>query len=98
MSEIDNLSESIAKFIKPIFVEVLTEALTEAFITMEERRRRRYYTREEVCLRLRIGTTTFYRLAKKGKLKILKLEGKTLVDADEVDQAVESGKIFRYKH
>lgn len=94
----DTLMKLIRDFLKPVLVYVMTECLTEAFLAVEEKRRKRYYTREEVCERLRIGTTTFYRLVNKGKLRILKLEGKTLVDADELDRAVETKKVFRYMH
>ena len=83
---------------KPILVQVMTESLNEAFIAVEEKRRKRYYTRDEVCKLLKIGTTTFYRLAKKGKITILKAEGKILVDADEIENAVQKKTLFRYQH
>ena len=83
---------------KPIVTEVISESLTEAFLALEEKRRKRYYTRDEVCQRLHIGYTTFYRLANKGKIKILKIEGKTLVDADELDAVVEAKQVSRYPH
>ncbi len=47
---------------------------------------------------LKIGTTTFYRLVKKGKLTILKVEGKTVIDADDLDNAITTKEIFRYQH
>ncbi len=97
MDEMNILRNAIVSFLKPIIVQVMTEALTEAFIAKEKQRETRYYTREEACNRLRIGTTTFYRLANKGKLTILKVEGKTLVNADEIDQAIETRTIYRYK-
>lgn len=98
-SEISMLSEIIHHFMKPIFRQLLSESLTEILLEMETRRKqKRYYTRDEACSLLKIGTTTFYRLAQKGKLTILKIEGKTLVDADELDQAVERKEIFRIKH
>ena len=94
----DTLQNLISEFLKPILVQVMTESLNEAFIAVEEKRRKRYYTRDEVCKLLKIGTTTFYRLAKKGKITILKAEGKTLVDADETDNAVQKKTLFRYQH
>ena len=94
--EISMLSEIIHHFMKPLFRQLLSESLTEILLEMETRRKqKRYYTRDEACSLLKIGTTTFYRLAQKGKLTILKIEGKTLVDADELDQAVERKEIFR---
>ncbi len=94
----ETLQSLIRDFLKPIMVQVMTESLNEAFIAVEEKRRKRYYTRDEVCKLLKIGTTTFYRLVKKGKITILKAEGKTLVDADEIDNAVEKKTLFRYQH
>ncbi len=32
----------------------------------------------------------------KGKITILKVEGKTVVDADELDEAISEGEIVRY--
>lgn len=94
----ETLQSLIRDFLKPIMVQVMTESLNEAFIAVEEKRRKRYYNRDEVCKLLKIGTTTFYRLVKKGKITILKAEGKTLVDADEIDNAVEKKTLFRYQH
>ena len=95
---INVITEAIKQYLKPIVTEVITESLTEAFYEMEKRRNKRYYTREEACKVLRIGTTTFYRIAKKGKITLLKVEGKTLVDADELDNAITTNQVFRYKH
>jgi excisionase family DNA binding protein len=98
MPDKDIIITAIKEFLKPIVTEVITESLTEAFFSLEQKRRKRYYTRDEVCQRLHIGCTTFYRLANKGKITILKLEGKTLVDADELDKAIETRRVFRYQH
>lgn len=94
MSSNDMIREAFKDFLKPI----ITEAIAEANQQAEANREPRYYTREEVCKRLRIGTTTFYRLANKGKIRILKVAGKTLVDADELDEAVETRQVYRYQH
>lgn len=96
--EIDVITEAVKHLLKPIVVEVLRESLSEAFLELEKKRRKRYYTRDEVCKLLRIGCTTFYRMANKGRFSILKVEGKTLVDADELDKAIHTKQIFRYKH
>ena len=86
------------KFLKPLLVEVFLEAFDEAWFVQQQKREKRYYTREEACKHLKIGCTTFYRLAQKGKITILKIEGRTLVDADELDKAIETRRIFRYQH
>lgn len=97
-AERDFIVDVIKRNLKPIVKEVITESLAEAFEDMLKKNRKQYYTRDEVCQRLKIGTSTFYRLANVGKIKILKLEGRTLVDADEFDMAVHERKIWRYQH
>jgi excisionase family DNA binding protein len=98
MPEKEIIITAIKDFLKPIVTEVITECLTESFLSLEQKRRKHYYTRAEVCERLHIGSTTFYRLAQKGKIRVLKIEGRTLVDADELDQAIETRQVFRYQH
>lgn len=94
MSETDMIRGFFSTILKPI----IAEAIAEAGVAQSQKSEKRYYTREEACKLLHIGCTTFYRLAKKGKITILKLEGKTLVDADELDEAIETRAIFRYQH
>lgn len=93
MSEQDMFLGFVKDIIKPIVVEAYREAIAEEKAHPQQR----FYTREETCRLLNIGTTTFYRLAKKGKLQILKIEGKTLVDAETLDQAIDNRSIFRYQ-
>jgi len=94
MTDFEMLRQLLRDLLKPI----ITEALAEFTPTTTPVKERRFYTREEACRLLRIGTTTFYRLAKKGKIVILKIEGKTLVDADDLDEAIETRSVFRYQH
>jgi len=94
MSEIDMIREVFTNILKPI----IAEAIAEAGVGQPQKSEKRYYTREEACEHLKIGTTTFYRLVKKGKITILKIEGKTLVDADELDEAIETRSVYRYQH
>lgn len=98
IAEREFFANMIRKYLNPIVKQVITEAAAEALADIIQKNRKHYYTRKEACERLRIGTTTFYRLVKKGKIKLLKVEGKTLVDADEFDTAVTTGEVWRYKH
>lgn len=91
-------SELVRGFVKDVLKPIIIEAINEVNIEASQKTEKRYYTREEACRHLKIGTTTFYRLAQKGKITILKIEGKTLVDADELDEAIETRRIFRYQH
>lgn len=94
MQNTDSIKDFLVGLLKPI----ITEAVVEAGALQATRKERRFYTREEACKLLHIGCTTFYRLANKGKINILKIEGKTLVDADELDEAIETRAVFRYQH
>ena len=94
MSDTDMIRGFFTNLLKPI----IAEAIAEAAVTAAQKSEKRYYTREQVCKLLHIGTTTFYRLANKGKITILKLEGKTLVDADELDEAIQARQVYRYQH
>lgn len=92
MSETEMIREAVKGFLKPIIAEAMAEVAAQP-TTVEGKR---YYTREEAQEHLKIGTTTFYRMAKKGKIEILKIGGKTLVDADALDDAIERQEVVRY--
>ena len=94
MTDETNIRGFVREILKPIIAEVFAEAGAVA----AQKSEKRFYTREEACQHLKIGTTTFYRLAKKGKIHILKIEGKTLVDADELDEAIDTKQVYRYQH
>ena len=96
MSSQDTIMDAFRTILRPLVREVLDEATDSN--ASKENKTTRVYTRKEVCERLRIGTTTFYRLAKKGKLTLLKVEGKTVVNADDFDKAIQTREIFRYQH
>lgn len=88
----------IRGIVKNILKPIIAEAIQEVSVETTQKSEKRYYTREEACQHLKIGTTTFYRLVKKGKLQLLKIAGKTLVDADDLDEAIETRQVFRYQH
>lgn len=86
------IREAVKGFLKPIIAEAMAEVGVKPTVVEGKR----YYTREEAQDHLKIGTTTFYRMAKKGKIEILKIGGKTLVDADALDEAIERQEVVRY--
>lgn len=94
MSQEDMLKGFVASILKPI----ITEAVQEATAQQNAKPTKRYYTPEQAQEHLQISRATFYRLVSKGKIEILKVGGKSLVDADELDGAIERREIFRYKH
>lgn len=88
--------------LKQILTEILTpiikEAVKDAFEDTKVNPPKRYYTPEEAWNHVKISRATFYRLVGRGKIEILKIGGKSLVDADALDAAVERREIYRYKH
>lgn len=94
MSQEDMLKGFVASILKPI----ITEAVKEATATANSKPLKRYYTPEEAWQHLKISRATFYRHVQNGKIEILKIGGKSLVDADELDGAIERRELYRYKH
>ena len=95
MDHTDAIKAILTDLIRPIILE----AVQEAFDNMEKVKgqTKRYYTVQEVCKILRIGVTSFYRMVNKGDIELLKIRGKSLVDADKLDGQVQRKEIFRYK-
>ena len=92
-------TETIKAMLTDLIRPIILEAIQEAFDNMEKVKgqTKRYYTVQEVCKILRIGVTSFYRMVNKGDIELLKIRGKSLVDADKLDGQVQRKEIFRYK-
>ena len=95
MDHTETIKAMLADLIRPIILE----AVQEAFDNMEKVKgqTKRYYTVQEVCKILRIGVTSFYRMVNRGDIELLKIRGKSLVDADKLDGQIERKEVFRYK-
>jgi excisionase family DNA binding protein len=94
MSQEDMLKGFVASILKPIITEAVAEATAKQNTTPEKR----YYTPEQAWEHLHISRATFYRNVKKGRIEILKMGSRSLVDADALDEAIERKEIYRYKH
>jgi len=55
-------------------------------------------TREEVCEMCHISKPTFHAWVNKGAIEVQKVGGRTLVKAESLESALQSKKIYRYKH
>ena len=95
MDHTDTIKAMLTDLIRPIILE----AVQEAFDNMKKVKgqTKRYYTVQEVCKIMRIGVTSFYRMVNEGDIELLKIRGKSLVDADKLDGQVQRKEIFRYK-
>ena len=94
MSQEHMLKGFVASILKPIITEAVAEATAKQNTTPEKR----YYTPEQAWEHLHISRATFYRNVKKGRIEILKMGSRSLVDADALDEAIERKEIYRYKH
>lgn len=59
---------------------------------------KRYYSRNEVAAMLQVSLPTIHRLVNDGLLKASKVGGRTLFEAQSVDDAILEKKVFKYKH
>ena len=90
--------EALRQVLIEILTPIIKEAVKEAIADNKANPPKRYYTPEEAWNHLKISRATFYRLVGHGKIEILKIGGKSLIDADALDKAVERREIYRYKH
>ena len=90
----DALKQALTEILRPIVREAVREAMADVKINPPKR----YYTPEEAWTHLRMSRATFYRRAGLGEIEILKIGGKSLVDADALDGAIQRREIYRYKH
>ena len=94
MDYTNQLKSFCQELLRPIIVEAVKEAVPKELT----RKEKRYYTRQEVCDMLHITPPTFYSYVSLGLIKKVKIEGRTLVDADEFDEAFKEEELVRYKH
>ena len=87
--------EQLKEFLREIIRPIVMEAVHEAFVDKKANPPKRYYTREEAQDHLRISRATFYRNVKKGRIEILKIGNKSLIDADKLDGAVQRREVYR---
>lgn len=56
------------------------------------------YTRQQVCDIYHISLPTLHSYINKGLLKAEKISGRVLFDINEVENALKSKSVYRYKH
>lgn len=57
-----------------------------------------YYSVDELCDLLHVSETTIYNYQRKGKLKPIKMEGRTLYARADVEKAMHDGTLGKYIH
>ena len=76
---------------------IISEEVTKALSQVKDKPRR-MYTRFEVRDMLNVTLGTIDNMVKRGELQPIKLGRKVMFDADEVDEAIEKGRVRKYKH
>jgi excisionase family DNA binding protein len=76
---------------------IISEEVTKALSQVKDKPRR-MYTRFEVRDILNVTLGTIDNMVKRGELQPIKLGRKVMFDADEVDEAIEKGRVRKYKH
>ena len=76
---------------------IINEEVTKA-LTQVKDKPRRMYTRFEAKDILNVTLGTLDNMVKRGELQAIKLGHKVMFDADEVDEAIEKGRVRKYKH
>jgi len=77
--------------------DIISEEVTKALSQVKDKPRR-MYTRFEVRDILNVTLGTIDNMVKRGELQPIKLGRKVMFDADEVDEAIEKGRVRKYKH
>lgn len=57
-----------------------------------------YYSVDDLCALLHVSETTIYNYQRKGKLKPIKMEGRTLYARADVEKAMRDGTLGKYIH
>lgn len=76
---------------------IISEEVTKVLSQVKDKPRR-MYTRFEVRDILNVTLGTIDNMVKRGELQPIKLGRKVMFDADEVDEAIEKGRVRKYKH
>lgn len=97
MNEVQNAFRSWLKdLIKEAVTEVITERMPDLIKESETEQHNplgRFYTRAEVCEKLSICHATFHNWVNAGKLKSVKIQGRSYIDAVCLDKALAEGII-----
>lgn len=76
---------------------IINEEVTKA-LTQVKDKPRRMYTRFEAKDILNVTLGTLDNMVKRGDIQAIHIGRKVMFDADELDEAIEKGRVRKYKH
>jgi hypothetical protein len=79
--------------IKMMVKEAVAEAIGEA-----AKNKPKYYTRKDLCNLLRVTLRSVDNYTDRGIIKPKKVQGRILFSAEEIDDAIQGGKLTKYSH
>jgi len=84
------------------FQEMIGEIVDEKLRHLKDEKpvkvNQEYFTRREVCDRLKISLGTLHSYTKEGFLKGYKIGGRVLYRQDEIEQSLLDIQVIKYKH
>ena len=92
-SQLAPLKEFLTEIIRPI----VNSAVQEAMPKPSEKKRLRTYTVDDACEILKVSKPTLYDYFNYGLLKKYKHQGRTLIDADELEEGIKEERFVKYK-
>lgn len=87
------LVQMSAEELRILLAETVKEVIERVAV-----KEKRYYSREEVAEKFKVSLPTVHSWVNSGRITALKIGGRTLFDADEVDNAAEEKRVLRYGH
>lgn len=87
------LMQMSEKELKELMTNIVNEVIEKT--TPKEKR---YYNREQVAEKFQVSLATVHSYINSGKILALKVGGRTLFDAEEIDNAAKEKKVLRYAH
>lgn len=75
---------------------ILSEMIKESIKELLPKESKKYYTRNEVSKLLSVSLPTLHQYINSGKITALKIGGRTLFDADSINQSIQRKEVLRY--
>lgn len=98
--EIFKMTEAFLQAMSTTIATMVVKQMTENSEIVkreEEKKKPRYYSREEVCEMLKISKPTYHAMAGKGAFTVTYAGRKVLIDADRFDRDLADGKLGKYR-
>ena len=90
--------EALTSYITGIVKRCVSEVFAEEAPKLMAKDTKRYYSIDEACEKIGIKRSAFHGRANKGQFIIIKDGQSTLIDANDLDEKIMTGKVGKYIH